>query len=215
MANENNNKKKAKTKRSVGISELLEANFVTYPFEDEWLKSFGEPEKNFKLLMYGRPKQGKTEMAMKLSKYLTNFGHVYYNSFEQGKSKSLQDAAKRNNIEEVAGKLVFGNRDDFETMKQKLKNGKARFCIIDSRDYINLTFEQWKELLESFKHKSFIILCWEQGGKPKGDHAQSIMHTVDIAVHVSNFRANCFSRFGGNDPFIIWNKAGSGQSTLF
>lgn len=213
MANDNSNKKKPK--RSVGISELLEANFDTYAFKDEWLKSFGEPEKNFKMLMFGRPKQGKTELAMKLSKYLTKFGNVYYNSFEQGKSKSLQDAAKRNNIKEVKGKLVFGNRDDFETMKHKLKNGKSRFCIIDSRDYIDLNFEQWKELTETFKYKSFIILCWEQGGKPKGDHAKAIMHTVDIAVHVSNFRAKCFSRFGGNEPFIIWNKAGAGQQQLF
>lgn len=196
----------ATSKKSLGVNDLLGASFKTFAFTGAWLASFGEPEHGFKMMLYGRPKQGKTEMAMMLSKYLTEFGHVYYNSYEQGRSKSLQDAAIRNNIQEVAGKLMFGNRDNFDTMKRKLKGGKARFCVIDSRDYINLTFEQWKELTEMFPRKTFILLAWERGNKPAGEHAQSIMHTVDIAVHVKNYIATCFSRFGGNAPFIIWDK---------
>lgn len=202
--------------KSIGVNDLLGAKFKTWDFEGEWLESFGEPEYNFSMHIYGYKKQGKTELAMRLAKYLTRFGKVYYNSFEQGKSKSLQDAAKRNNIGEVSGKLVFGNRDSYQDMFNKLKNGNHRFCIIDSRDYIDLTFEQWKELTEAFPRKSFILLGWEKSGKPDGDHARKISHTVDIIVHVKNFVATPFSRFGGNEPLVIWEKKSKNNTpTLF
>ena len=73
--------------RSIGITEFLDRKFDTYPFDGQFKDTFGEPEKNFKMIVYGKPGNGKTEFGFQLTKYLAQFTRVYYNSFEQGISK--------------------------------------------------------------------------------------------------------------------------------
>lgn len=191
--------------RAIGVNEFLAREFDVYPFTSKWYDSFAEPEKNFRMLIYGKPGNGKTEFCIQLAKYMAQFTKVYYNSFEQGISKSLQDAVKRNKLEEVSGKVIFGDKETHEEMIQRLGNRNSpSVCIIDSRDYLNLTTKQYIELVELFPKKSFIIICWEANAKPKGEYAKAIEFMVDIKVHVRNFRAYPRCRFGGNKPFVIW-----------
>lgn len=204
--------------RAIGITDFLSRKFDTYPFEGEWAATFGEPEKNFRCLVYGKPGQGKTEFAMKLAKYLAQWRQVYYNSFEQGISKTLQDALRRNDMQEVAGKVVFGDKETVEEMHERLRiKGSPMVVIVDSRDYMNLTGQQYRDLVEAFPRKTFIILCWESGGKPKGEHAKAIEFMVDVKIHVRDFVAHPRSRFGGNQKFVIWNRAAKpgSQTNLF
>ncbi|MFN7407985.1 MAG: hypothetical protein ACK5SL_15770, partial [Cyclobacteriaceae bacterium] len=66
--------------------------------------------------------------------------------------------------------------------------------------------QQYIKLVTLFPRKSFIIICWEQAGKPAGKFAKDIEYMVDIVVHVHDFKAKCRSRFGGNQDFVIWDK---------
>lgn len=191
--------------RAIGITEFLRIEFDTYPFTGHWLASFGEPEKNFRCIMYGKPGNGKTEFCIQLTKYLAGFTRVYFNSFEQGISKTLQDALRRNNMEEVAGRVVFGDKESFKEMKTRIgKRNSPNVVVIDSRDYMNLTTEQFKQLIDAFPRKAFILVCWEANGKPKGEYAKAIEFMCDIKIHVSRFVAHMRSRYGGNQDFIIW-----------
>lgn len=193
--------------RAIGITDFLARNFDTYPFAGPWRDTLGEPEKNFRAIIYGRPGQGKTEFAIQLAKYLAQWTRVYYNSFEQGISKTLQDALIRNQMQEVAGRVVFGDKESVEEMHERLSiKGSPMIVIIDSRDYLNLTGQQYCDLVEAFPRKTFIILCWESAGKPKGEHAKAIEFMVDIKIHVRDFIAYPRSRFGGNNKFIIWDR---------
>ena len=192
-------------KRAIGVSDLLNRNFITYEFEDEWLESFGEPERNFRMIVYGDSGNGKTEFVVKFAKYLAEFGKVYYNSFEQGMSKSLQEAFIRNDMQEVNGKLILGDKDDFELVCKRMgSRNSPKFCIIDSLDYMELSADQYKVLVEKYPHKSFIIICWSAGRKPKLQAAKDIEYMVDIKVRVHEYKAYPRSRFGGNLPFVIW-----------
>lgn len=178
-----------------------------YDFKGTWYDSFAEPEKNFRMLVYGKPGNGKTEFCIQLAKYLAKYTKVYYNSFEQGISKSLQDAVLRNNMMEVAGKVIFGDKETHEEMKARLQSRNSpNVVIVDSRDYMNMTTREYIELIELYPRKSFVIICWESAGKPKGEYAKAIEFMVDIKVHVRNFRAYPRCRFGGNKPFVIWEK---------
>jgi hypothetical protein len=203
--------------RGIGINDFIGKQFKEYPFTGKWLDHIGIPEQNFKLLVFGHPKNGKTEYCIQLSKYLAGFGKVYYNSFEQGISKTLQDALKRNNMGEVSGKVIFGHKETLPQMIKRLKaQGSARFVIIDSRDYMNLTDEQYKTLITTFPRKSFILICWEKSGSPKSEYAQNIQFMVDAVVHISQFKAYPVSRFGGNKPLVIWDKKpATGQQLSF
>lgn len=201
--------------RSIGITDFLSRTFVTYPFEGRFADTFGEPERNMKVIIWGDPGNGKTEFCIQLAKYLAQFTKVYYNSFEQGICKTLQDALRRNAMEEVNGKVIFGDQETFEEMLERLSSKNSpQVVIIDSRDYINLTTAQFKTLIDRFPRKAFIIVCWQSGGKPRGEFAKQIAYMCDVKIQVSNFIAHPRSRFGGNKNFVIWDKrAKAGEQT--
>lgn len=204
--------------RAIGVREFLERKFVTYEFEGEWQASFGKPERNFSMLVYGASGNGKTDFCVKLAKYCAGFGKVYYNSFEEGVSKTLQTALIRNNMQEVAGKIMFGDRETFKEMMARLaKRNSPKFVFIDSRDYMELTHWQYKKMRDAFPKKSFVIICWSKNDKPYGEHAKKILYMADIKVKVHQFKAYPRCRFGGNEPFVIWDgyRNKQLQGTLF
>ena len=203
--------------KAIGIKDFMERKFVTYPFTGEWLKHLGTPEKNFQMIIYGDPGNGKTDYAIKFSKMIAQCGaKVYYNSFEEGISCTLQEAVRRNELMDVKGRILFGNKETTDDMITRLaKRNSANVVVIDSRDYMNLTTEQYKKLQHRFPKKAFVILCWQSGGKPKGQYAKDIEYMCDIKVQVSHFKAHSRSRFGGNEVYTIWNKkAKEGEQTL-
>jgi len=195
---------------TIGITDFYDKTYKELEFDGEWLASFGKPEKNFKCCVYGASGNGKTEFVIKLTKYLARFTKVYYNSFEQKFSKSLRDAIIRNCMKEVTGKVIFADGESVAEMKRRLsKKNSPGAIVIDSRDYMNLTMEQFKELIEAFPAKCFIVICWSEGTKPKGDHAKAIEYMCDVKIFVKDFKANMRSRFGGNQPFVVWDKGGA------
>lgn len=201
--------------RSIGITEFMERKFVTYPFQGAWADTFGEPERNMKVIIWGDPGNGKTEFCIQLAKYMAGFTKVYYNSFEQGVCKTLQDALRRNKMQEVTGRVIFGDQETFEEMIQRLSNKNSpSVCIIDSRDYINLTTAQFKTLIDTFPRKCFILICWQSGGKPRGEYAKQIAYMCDVKIQVRDFAAYPRSRFGGNKKFIIWDRKPEAGSQL-
>lgn len=194
--------------RAIGVKAFMEKNFDTFAFEGEWLDSFGEPEKNFKMLLYGPSGEGKTELSVKFAKYMANFGKVYYFSFEQGISKTLQDAIIRNQMDEVSGKVIFLSGGSFEELMQYVKKSRAKTIFIDSLDYMKLTVEQFKILIKTYPKKAFIIVAWAKNGTPKSQHAKDIEFMCDIKSLVDKFRIPMpTSRFGGNKEFVIWKGA--------
>jgi hypothetical protein len=192
--------------RTFGVKQIMKKKYKLLPFDGEWEETFGQPSDPFTMLVFGHPKNGKTEFMMKYAKYLTRFGKVWYNSVEQGDSKSIQDAFVRNQMDKVNG-FMLGDRYYFEDMMIYLaKPKRGKFIFLDSRDYLKLTTQQWEKLVAEFPNKSFILLCWEKGGHPKGEYAKDIRFQVDIVVHVKNFKAHVESRFGGGKTFVIWDK---------
>ena len=72
--------------------------------------------------------------------------------------------------------------------------------------YIKLTIEQWKLLIEKFPRKVFIVISHASGDEPKGSSAEAIQYDVDISVLVKGFAAHCQGRFGGGDEIVIWEE---------
>jgi len=104
--------------------------------------------------------------------------------------------------------VIFADGESVKQMITRLgKKNSPGAIIIDSRDYMKLTIDQFIELIEAFPHKAFIVICWASGKEPKGQHAKDIEYCCDIKIFVKDFKAHMRSRFGGNKPFVIWDKA--------
>ena len=194
--------------RTLGVSQIMAREYRTLDFTGKWAETFGQPGNPFTMLVYGHPKNGKTSFMMQFAKSLTGFGKVFYNSIEEGDAKTIQDALSRCQMAEVpAGKFMLGDRYYYKELMEYLGTRvKGKFVFIDSRDYMNLTSHQYKKLITTFPQKCFIVICWEQAGKPAGKFAKDIEYMVDIVAHVHNYRAHVRSRFGGGSDFVIWDK---------
>lgn len=205
--------------KAIGITDFLNKTFDVYEIDGEWLDSFGLIEKNFKMSVTGESGGGKTELVVQFIKELClkfNTKADYF-SYEQGHSKSLQSAIQRNNMEEVKGKVMFITGGTFDQLLERLKRrASARIVVIDSQDYSELSTKQYKELVKLFPRKSFIVVSWAKKGKPKNQASRDIEYMSCIKVVVENFKAFPRSRFGGNKPFVIWNKKDTSvQQKLF
>lgn len=193
-------------KKAIGVKEFLNKKFKTLNFEDKWKSSFGDPEDNFSAIVYGMSGNGKTDFCLQFAKMLSKFDKVYYNSYEQGISKSLQEGILRQQLP-TNGRIVFGHMEDFEQIKERLDKKKSpKFVFIDSRDYMDLTITNFKEILSRYPKKCFIVVCHEEGAKPKGNHGKAIEYRCDIKIRVKGYISMPRSRYGGNEDFVIWEQ---------
>ncbi len=190
-------------KKATGINDLLEMNFDEYKFDGEWEAAFGRPEIGFSMLIYGPEKNGKTDLSLKLSKYVSKWGKVYLNNHEEGKSKTMQQAFIRNNMKEVAGKVMLLHKEPFEVIFERLKKkGGPKFLVTDSIDYMEFTEKQYKLLVDTFPRLTLIFLSWcDSQDRPKSHAAKMIAKRVDIKALIKNRTVYPDSRFGGNEPF--------------
>ncbi len=188
---------------TVSVDTLMKKKFKIYGFQQELIDIIGEAEVGFSCLIYGASGNGKSTFAMILAKLLSLYGKVYFDSVEQGKSKSLQDLCKHVGMLDAGANFTIGDRDDYDEMMDKLLRNRARFVVIDSAQYMNLTVEQYKKMTETYKNKAFIIISWEEAGKPKGKACQAIEFMCDIKIHVKQGKAVIKSRFGATEPFLI------------
>jgi hypothetical protein len=186
--------------RSFGINDLINAKFKFVELDEKWQKHLGKIERNCTILIKGKAKNGKTDYCMKLTKQLASKGlHVYYNSCEEGKSATLQEAAVRNNMQDVAGKVHFGHKANFDQFMKRMSGpGSCAVGLIDSWDYMKLSAEQFKTLRNTCKNKMLIIVCWADGERPDDNECKKIEHMAGVLVSVRKYKATPVSRYGGN-----------------
>lgn len=195
--------------KSLNVKTFLSKKYKTMAFEGNFKESFGEPCKQFSMMIYGSSGHGKTELAMQLGKYLTKFGRVAYNSIEEGESFTLQKALDRNNMELVSDKFQVIDGENLEELTQRLKKQRSPdFIIIDSVQYLRATKEEYFEFKKEFYPKKGIIYISHVENKDldsvKGALAKSIWYDVDIQVPVKGFKAFPKKRLnGGGEVFII------------
>lgn len=200
--------------KSLSVHTLMKKTYSTYKLAPEWEQAIGEVEKNFKMFVCGPSGHGKTTYVLKLCKHLSAFGKVFFNSMEQGDSKSLQKAMEHCKLEECEkGSFIIGDRLTFEEMMQKLKKNRARFVVLDSLDYMTLTTRQYKIMTERYPRKAFIIISWSRtSGEPKTQPAKDIEYMADIKVRVKNGVATARGRFGHTVPYRIFEMEGQRTS---
>lgn len=194
----------------LGIKQLMQKTHkLLENLSPEFKASFGDLVDNFIMIVWGMSGQGKSNFLMQLIKTLVLYGKVLYVSLEEGHSRSMQALVARHLSEsEHNGKVQFADHEmTYETLLQKLKNKKqAKFIIIDSLQYWNITYDQYKALKEAFPRKSFIFISHAAGKIPDGKTADKIRYDAGIKVRVEGYIGFVISRYGGNKNYVIWEE---------
>ena len=161
--------------------DLKDYRYDNYDFDGKWLDLVGKPARKFHMMVYGRPKQGKSYFCFDLAQYLSNFGKVLYIAAEEGFSATLQKK-----LEDMGGdndNLDFANFRDYETIKNALPGHDYRFVVIDSVNYIRIEPEQIEELKADNPRMALITVQQAtKDGKFRG--SQQFAHNCDIIIEV-------------------------------
>lgn len=191
-------------KRALSVSNVLNAKFNVLDFEGEWFDAIGKPELTGSWLIYGDIKNGKTSFAMQLAKYLTNFGRVAYNSVEEGLSQSIKEAYERVDMSEVEGRLILLDKENLSDIHKRLAKRKSpQFIFIDTVQFWELNFQEYKKLKSAFPNKLFIYISHTDGRKPDGSTALRIWRDANVAIRIEGFKAFPIGRYGGGSSYVI------------
>lgn len=171
-------------------------------FEGEWQNMFGNPEHNFRMMFWGPQKSGKSTLCLKFCDYLSKFGKVAYNSWEEGISETFKRRAIENNI--TSQKLFLLHKCSFEEiMDDSFKRKHYKTLVIDSVQYMRFTYEQYKQLIDKYPSKIILVINQANGkGGIKG--GTDISHAVDATVYCSKGYAHIESRFTSKKTVQIY-----------
>lgn len=195
-------------KRALTIQNLIDYKPKTMGFTGTWLDMLGDPEPFGSWIIYGGSGQGKTRFTLQLTKYLMSFNgiRIAYDSLEEGVSETYKRAIIDTGVHtERHGHFEFWDRYDYDKMITILKKKRsANVVIIDSLQYMNLSYDQYKELIETFPKKLFLWISHESGSKPDGSTAKKVLYNSNIKIRVINYYAQIVSRYSGKHIFDIW-----------
>ena len=191
-------------KRALSVKNVYDAKFEVLPFTGIWKDALGCPEFCGTWFIFGDIKNGKTSATMQLTKYLTSWGRVLYNAVEEGLSLSIKEAYKRTKLNEVHGKFILVPNESFDELYERLTLHKSpKVVVIDTVQFWDITWTQYKRLKASFPDKLFIYISHTDGNKPDGKLAQKIWRDSSIAMRIEGFRLFPVGRYGGGSYINI------------
>lgn len=191
-------------RRAYSVANVKEAKFKTLKFDGEWAEAIGSPEMTGTWFIYGPPKNGKTSFAMKLVKYLTKFRRVAYNSVEEGLSLTIQMAMDRVQMSQVGSKVILLEKETTEELVTRLDKKKSPdIIVIDSVQFMELKFSEYKMLKERYPNKLFIYISHVEGKTPDGSTAKRIWRDANVIFRIEGFKAFTTSRYGGEGDITI------------
>lgn len=194
--------------QALSVQQCLAQKRKVIEVSERWRAAAGDFEAGSVWVVWGGSSQGKTSFVLQLCKELCRAGvRVAYNSMEEGSAKSFTDALERENMEECRRKFVVLNNEPMEDVAEWLKKRRtADALVIDSIQYSGMSYLQYKEFRKRFKNKTLIIVSHAEGKEPQGATARRIRYDASVKVRVEGYKAFISSRYGGGEPFTIYEK---------
>ena len=177
--------------------------------------SLGEIEDTFTAIIYGESGQGKTNLTVQLLKELHPLGSMLYISYEEGHGKSIQDLINRHNLDDELPNLQFSDGETIQELVAYLKKKQSpKVVVLDSWQYSEFTFEDYKELKRQFvfgktggRRKIFFFISHVKGSIPDGKSAIEVKRDCNIKIHVNHFVGFITSRISGSiKNYCIYDK---------
>lgn len=200
----------------LGVKQFHQMRFEYLSLPEPWDRTLGKLPGNFIAVVYGFSGNGKTEFCVRLAKELCNHGKVAWLSYEQRHGSDLQEATRRNNMDEVSGAFYpidpiagVSAEDTLLTDLDKYlkRRGSPDFIFVDSLDYTGFSWEDYNYLRNKYgRKKSFIFISHStRNGTLKKAISERIMFDGGLGIHVKSYIAQpTKNRYGGFDPYIIW-----------
>lgn len=196
-------------KRAYSPLEIASRKYKRIPWGENWSLPFGEPELNETWFIGGQSASGKSSFVMQLAKELCRFGKVLYLSLEEGVSATFQERITRFDMASEQGKFKVLTEVSLEDLTERMSRPKSpQFVIVDSFQFTGWTYEQTRNLIDSYPSKSFIFVSQEYKGQPMGKAAVRLRYKSGIKIRTIGYRAYCQGRYSEDSGsfYTIWNE---------
>lgn len=173
-------------------NDLIVKQFKSLEFTGKFQNLIGKPSKVFAAIIWGLPKSGKSNLAIRFADYLCEyFGTVLYIAAEEGHSQSLREKFLAINGSHVK---ILECRDK-EQIRLYLQKNAFNFVFIDSINAAGIEDDFLEYLKKENQQSSFIgVAQATKGGNFKG--SQALTHNCDFIIKVENGVAYHKGRFG-------------------
>lgn len=178
-------------------TDIVNLKFDKLGFSGKWLKLMGDPSKGFTVMIFGRPKMGKSYLAVDFAGYLArHHGTVLYVAREEGIDDTLQQKLRDKNV-------AHPDLDVSDFLPQDLS--LYDFVFLDSVNKLGLSPGDLERLKASNPSTSFVyIFQTTKQGNFRG--ANEFQHDVDVVIEVpEKGRAIQFGRFNQGGEINIFN----------
>jgi hypothetical protein len=178
-------------------TDIVKLDFEKLGFSGKWKQLIGDPSSGFTTMIFGKPKMGKSYLAVDFSGYLArNHGTVLYVAREEGIDDTLQQKLKDKN---VAHPDLYVS----DYLPEDLSN--YDFVFLDSVNKLNLTPDDLELLKLKFPNASFVYIfqTTKQGNFRGGNEFQ---HDVDVVIEIpEKGKAIQFGRFNQGGEINIFS----------
>lgn len=179
-------------------TDIVNLDFEKLGFSGKWKRLIGDPSGGFTAMIFGKPKMGKSYLAVDFSGYLArNHGTVLYVAREEGIDDTLQQKLKDKN---VAHPDLYVS----DYLPEDLSN--YDFVFLDSVNKLGLTPEDLDLLKRKYPNTSFVYIfqTTKQGNFRGGNEFQ---HDVDVVIEVpEKGKAIQFGRFNQGGEINIFSR---------
>lgn len=211
--------------RSLTAKEILNIRRKSITFEGEWGNCIGSIDRQGVVFFWGNSGNGKSSAVISFCKELCKSGKVLYVSLEEGYSLSFQNTLKRFDMDSLGSRFQVLESATAEDLVERLsKPRSAEFVVIDSFQYLGLSYKQYIEFKSKLANKMLIFVSHADGKQPEGRAAKAVKYDAMQKIWVEGFVAFTNGRFIGptgqaviweQGAWDYWNKRVKSENTIF
>ncbi len=119
----------------------------------------------------------------------------------------MRKAFVETGMEDVKRRIVLLDQEPIADLIERLKKRKSPDIIaIDSIQYTGMNYDAYRALRKQFPKKLFILISHAEGKEPAGRVAKSIRFDAFVKIWVEGYTAFPTSRYGGGQPYTVWEE---------
>lgn len=193
--------------RTLSAKEVLAKKFKTIELGGKWNDCIGPIGRKGVVFFWGNSGNGKTSAVVLFCKALCQLGlRGIYLSKEEGTDLTMQNTLRRLGMMDCGRLFQIDGRMSLDELSDRLaKPRSADFCVIDSVQYVQMTYKRFLEFKERHKNKLIILVSQTKGRAPDGRPATRMMYDASLKIWVEGYTAFSKGRFiGPTGEYTIW-----------
>jgi hypothetical protein len=195
-------------KRSLSAKSVIRIKHRTLSLGGEWGNCVGEIDRTGVVFFWGGSGNGKTSAVVSFAKELSTHGRVLYVSLEEGYTFSFQNTLRRFDMQECNSNFMVLAETTIDELSSRLLLPRSpEFVVIDSFQYLQMTYRQYIAFKERHRDKMLIFVSHADGKQPAGRAAKSVMFDAGLKIWVEGHMAFSKGRFiGPTGKAVIWEQ---------